>query len=419
MSKLIIKGGNPLKGVVKIGGMKNAATPIIAATLLTGEECVIKNAPKILDVDKMISLIRSLGGQAKWIENNTLKICNKDLNFHTLDKKIIQSMRSSVLLLSPLLHRFKNIEIPEPGGCIIGKRPLDTHIYIFKEFGVEIARQNKVICLNSKKEIKGVDIILPEFSVTATENAIMLGVLAKGKTIVKLAALEPNVQDLCCFLKKMGAKIKGIGTYTLVIEGVKNLKGASHNLIPDQIEAGTFAVAAVVTKGNVKIENIIPSHLEIILLKLKQIGANFKLGSNNLEIYPSNNLKSFNLQTLPYPGFPTDLQAPFSFLATQCEGDSLIHETLYENRFNHIQELVKMGAKAKILDSHQVLISGPASLRGREIKSFDLRAGATLIIAGLIAQGETVINEAEIVDRGYERIEERLGDLGAEIKRVE
>lgn len=407
-----------MKGAVKISGMKNSATPILAATLLSKKECIIKNVPKILDVEKMIGLIESLGGKADWIENHTVKIHNKDLNFHALDKKIIQSMRSSILLLAPLLHRFKKIELPEPGGCIIGKRPIDTHLHVFKEFDVEIQNQNNNLYLNSKKSLKGVNITLPEFSVTATESAIMLGVLASGKTVIKLSALEPHTHDLCFFLNKMGAEIKGIGTHTLIINGVKKLKKTIHTLIPDQIEIGTFAALGAAAKSKIKIVNIIPEHLEIILLKLKQIGVNFNLKNNSLEIRPSLNLKNFYLQTLPYPGFPTDLQAPFSILATQCRGNSLFYETLYEARFNHIRELIKMGAKAKILDPHRVLISGPTSLSGQEIKSFDLRAGITLVIAGLIAQGNTVINQAEIVDRGYEKIEERLSELGAEIKRI-
>lgn len=417
MAKFVIKGGKTLNGTIKIGGMKNAATPIIAATLLTKRECIIYNVPRILDVERIISLIRSLGGRIEWTQNHTIKVCNKDINFHTLDKKIIKSMRSSILLLAPLIHRFKEIEIPEPGGCVIGKRPLTSHLNVLRGFGVSVKQDESSYHLKAN-EIKGTDIILSEFSVTATENAIMLGVLAKGKTSIKLAATEPHVEDLCNFLNKIGAKIKGIGTHTLIIEGVKELKGAKHILIPDQIEAGTFAVLAVLTNGKIKIENIIPDHLEIVLLKLKEIGVNFRLEKNCLNIHPPHNLKNFRLQTLPYPGFPTDLQAPFSLLATQCRGQSLIHETLYEGRFNHIYELAKMGAKIKILDPHQVLISGPAFLSGKEINSFDLRAGATLIIAGLIAKGKTIIKEAEIVDRGYESIEKRLTNLGADIKRV-
>lgn len=423
MAKFIIKGGKPLNGTIRIDGMKNAATPIIAATLLSDEEFIIRNVPRILDVGQIINLIKSLGGRVDWVEKNTLKICNKDLNFHTLDKKIIKSMRSSILLLAPLLHRFKKIEIPEPGGCIIGKRSINTHLYVLEKFGININYQGDTLYLNSEKAINGVDIILPEFSVTATENAIMLAVLASGRTVISLAALEPHVCDLCHFLNFAGAKIKGIGTHTLIIEGVKQIAGIQYTLIPDQIEIGTFAVLAALTKGKIKIENIVSEHLEIILLKLKQIGIDFKLENfnknTNLIINPVSHLKNFNLQTLPYPGFPTDLQAPFAVLATQCQGSSLIYETLYEGRFKYADELIKMGAKIKNLDSHQILISGPTPLFGQEIKSFDLRAGATLIIAGLIAQGETIINQAEIVDRGYERIEEKLLELGADIKRVE
>jgi len=417
MSKFIIQGGRALNGKIKIKGMKNAATPILAATLLTDQDCLIHNIPRITDIGKMIKILESLGSKIKWENENTLSISNKEVGLSSLDKKNVQCMRSSILLLGPMIARFNSVEIPEPGGCIIGKRPIDTHLYALEKLGVEINQENNLFFLKTKS-LQGNYIVLPEFSVTATENAIMAAVLAKGRTVIKLAAAEPHVQDLCNFLNKMGAKISGIGTHTLIIDGVNKLKGVEYTIIPDQIEVGTFMVATILTGGTVKIENIIPEHLEFILLKLKQIGANFDLGNNFLQINSSSQLKGFKLQTMPYPGFPTDLQAPFGVLATQCQGTTLIQETLYEGRLNYVQELVKMGANAIVADPHRVIISGPTPLYGREIKSFDLRAGATLIIAGLVAKGETIINEAENVDRGYERIEERLKQLGADIKRV-
>lgn len=416
--KFIIKGEKILDGVVKISGAKNAATPIIAATALTKEECILENIPKITDVEKMLKILESIGGEVKWISKNRLRIKNSQLRLKSLDKNLIKSMRSSILFLGSLLTRFDSLEIPEPGGCIIGNRPLNAHFWILRKMGVEIERKKDFYSFK-KNQLKGTTIILPEFSVTATENALMLSSLARGKTVIKLAACEPHVQDLAKFLIKMGAKIKGIGTHTLEIEGVEELKGTRYKIIPDPIEIGTFIVAALVTKGRVKIENVIPEHLEAVLLKLEEIGADFKVGENYLEIFPSLKLKSFSLKTLPYPGFPTDLQAPFGLLGTQCEGTSLIYETMYDGRLNYINELVKMGASADILDPHRVLIKGPTPLYGKEIKSLDLRAGATLIIAGLIAKGETIINEAEIIDRGYERIDEKLKGLGAEIRRVE
>lgn len=417
MSKFIIEGKKPLRGTVEISGMKNAATPIIASTLLTSEECIISNVPKISDVLRLIEILKSLGAQIEWIDDHKLIICTKDANIKSLDRVAVKSMRSSILLLGPLLSRFRKVLMPEPGGCIIGNRPIDTHLYIFKKLGAEVVKENDQIYLEAK-DLKGTLIILPEFSVTATENLIMAASLVPGKTEIKLAAAEPHVQDLIKFLKKMGANISWKANHHLVIEGVEKLHGAKHTLIPDQIEIGTFAVAAVVSRGEVLIKNVIPEHLDIILLKLKEAGVDFELGENHLKVKPSADLNAFRLQTLPYPGFPTDLQAPFSVLATQCHGTTLIQDPMYEGRMGYISELVKMGANAIVADPHRVVISGPTPLYGQEIKSFDLRAGATLIIAGLIAEGETIINEAETVDRGYERIEERLSALGAKIRRV-
>ena len=308
--------------------------------------------------------------------------------------------------------------MPEPGGCIIGNRPLDTHTYALEQLGAKIEKKDRFYGMRVDR-LKGTTIILPEFSVTATENVLMAASLAEGRTVIKLAAAEPHVQDLCVFLNEMGAKITGIGTHTLIIDGVKELHGAEHAIIPDQIEAGTFAVMAAATRGEIKIKNIIPEHLEIILLKLKQIGVKLEVGSDYVQVLPSADLRAFKLQTMPYPGFPTDLQSPFGVLATQCQGTSLIQDPLFEGRMGYVNELAKMGANAIIADPHRVIITGPTPLYGQDIKSLDLRAGATLIIAGLIATGQTTINQAEIIDRGYEKIEERLSKLGANIKRIE
>lgn len=416
--KFVIKGGKPLAGEVVISGMKNATTPILAATLLTEEPCIIDNIPRITDVEKMLEILKSLGSQIKWLDEHKARICNKDVSLASLNKVAVGAMRSSILLLGPVLARFSEVTFPEPGGCIIGNRPIDTHLYALGKLGTNISRANGYWRLESKG-LKGTRIILPEFSVTATENTLMAASLAQGKTVIRLAAAEPHVQDLCHFLQKMGAKIKGIGTHQLEIEGRKSLTGAEHRIIPDQIEAGTFAVLAAATRGHIKIKNIVSEHQELILYKLKQIGLSFEEGKNFIEVMPSPTLKAFKLQTMPYPGFPTDLQAPFGVLATQCTGSTLIQDPLFEGRMSYIQELVKMGANAIVADPHRVVITGPTPLYGREIRSFDLRAGATLIIAGLVAQGETTINEAEVVDRGYERIEEKLTALGASIKRID
>lgn len=418
MSKFVIEGGYSLRGEIKVGGMKNAATPILASTLLISDKVVLKNIPRITDFMNMIEILKSLGSEIEFLDEDSIQIDNQAVNLTKLDKTLIKRMRSSILFMGPLLSRFGQVEIPEPGGCIIGNRPIDSHIYALQKLGAEIEKEDGFYGLKTDG-LKGAEIVMPEFSVTATENAIMAAVLAKGQTTIKIAAAEPHVQDLCNFLNKAGANISGIGSHTLKIEGVEKLKGAEHTIIPDQIETGTFIVMGAINRGEITIKNIVPDHLDLILLKLKEIGVIFELKGNDLKVGHSGKIKAFNLQTLPYPGFPTDLQAPFGVLATQCQGTSLIKDPMYEGRMGYVQELIKMGANAIVADPHRVVITGPTPLYGQEIRALDLRAGATLILAGLIAQGETTINQVEVIDRGYEKIDQRLAGLGAKIKRVE
>jgi len=417
MGKLIIRGGKKLGGEIFVAGMKNAATPVIAAALLTSEECFLDNIPRLSDVEKMVEIVRSLGAEVEWIGERALRICAKNVNADKIDRRAVKAMRSSVLLLGPLLARCGEAELPEPGGCIIGNRPLDTHLFALSKLGAEITRVNSGYKIRAEA-LKGALIILPEFSVTATENALMAAAMAPGKTIIKLAAAEPHVQDLARFLRAMGAKIRGEGTHILEIEGVERLHGARHRIIPDQIEAGTFAALAAVTRGTVVIKNLDFEYLDAVISVLAKAGVNFKQGTDWMEIRPAT-MTAFKLQALPYPGFPTDLQAPFGVLATQAHGTSLIHDPMFEGRLGYVGELIKMGANAVVCDPHRVLISGPTPLYGTEIKSLDLRAGATMVIAGLAADGETVINEAEVLDRGYERLDERLRALGADIEKKE
>ncbi len=416
--KFIIKGGKQLTGTVAISGMKNAATPIIAATLLTSESCILENVPRITDVEKMLGILKSMGARVTWRDLHTVEICCRDVDATTLDKHAVRGMRSSVLLIGPMLARFGTVTMPEPGGCIIGNRPIDTHLYAMQMLGVQVTPSNGSYVLSTKKVVPR-EVILPEFSVTATENVLMAAALSPSKTVLKLAAAEPHVQDLCAFLQKMGVKISGISTHTLEIEGSSTLCGVTHAIIPDQIEAGTFAALAAATRGKITLTGIMPEHLDLILLKLKSIGVHYEVKEKTLLIKSSKTLSAFRLQVLPYPGFPSDLQAPFGVLATQCRGTSLIQDPLYEGRMGYVAELVKMGANAIVADPHRVVITGATPLYGQEIKSLDLRAGATMIIAGLVAQGETVIHEAEVIDRGYEKIEEKLKGLGADIVRAE
>ncbi len=415
MSQLIIHGGKKLKGEVLVNGAKNAATPILAATLLTDEECVIRNVPRVSDVATMLEILKSLGAIIEWSGAHELTVSWRRVSAQSLDKKLVKRMRSSILLLGPLLARFQEVVTTEPGGCIIGSRPIDTHLFALSQLGATIRRQGEFYHL-ATKGLTGATIILPEFSVTATENTLLAAVTASGQTVIKLAAAEPHVSDLARFLIKMGAKIKGVGTHVLTVRGVKKLRGAKHRLIPDQIEVGSFAALALATRSRLTIRPVVPEHLDSIFSLIKRTGGAYELSGTALKIIPQITPRPFKLQALPYPAFPTDLQAPFSVLATQCQGTSLIHDPLYEGRMGHINELVKMGANAVICDPHRVLITGVTPLHGQEIKSFDLRSGATLIIAGLLAQGETVLNEAEMVYRGYERLDERLRQLGAKIE---
>lgn len=416
MGNLVIEGGLPLKGQIVIPGAKNAATPILAASLLTNEEVVINNVPAISDVSRMLDLLVQLGVKVKK-EGSQVSLRADNIEAASLNKTLVKGMRSSVLMFGPLLARLGGVVLPEPGGCIIGNRPLDAHLFGLQQLGVEVEIDSDSYRLHAKKLI-GTRIVLPEFSVTATENIIMAAVLAQGQTVIEIAAAEPHVQDLCNFLISMGAKIDGVGTHQLIIDGVDKLHGTTYTIIPDPIEAGTWAVLAAVSRGELLLEPVVPEHLSLVLLKLKNMGVLFEITKNTLKVKASRQLKNFKLQALPYPGFPTDLQAPFSVLATQANGTSLIHDPMYEGRLSYVSELIKMGANAMVADPHRVIISGPTPLYGKEIRSFDLRAGATLIIAGLIAQGETVIEGVEVVDRGYERLDERLTAVGAKLRRI-
>ena len=421
MSRLKIQGGRKLRGRLQVSGMKNAATPILAAALLTDEPCLLHRIPRIRDVDRMLEILRSLGATAEWVGDHDVRVEAKDVSLQTLDRKAMRSLRSSVLLLGPMLARFREVELPEPGGCIIGNRPLDTHLYALEKLGAKYSKEGDAHRLSAEK-LRGRLIVLPEFSVTATENVMMAATLAEGTTVVKLAAAEPHVEDLGHFLISMGAKIQGLGTHTLTIEGVKKLHGAEYTIIPDQIEAGTFLITAALMRGNLRVEGIRPDHLDIVFHILESIGAEVQVGEDWAEVAAPATLQAFNsklLQTMPYPGLPTDLMAPFGVLATQCSGTTLIHEKMFDGRFGFLNELTKMGASVVISDPHRAFITGPTPLQGREIRSLDLRAGVALLLAALLADGETVIHDAEIIDRGYERIEDRLNQVGACIIREE
>lgn len=432
MSKFIINGQKKLKGEIEVSGMKNAATPILAAIILTKEKVTLHNIPIIDDVKKMLGIMESIGVKIKWINDNSAIFDASKVNINNLDQKSMKSIRSSILFMGSFLSRFGEIEIPEPGGCLIGNRPMDYHFYAFEKLGaiVENTKSNKYIL--KAKRLTGQYIVMPGFSVTGTENVIMAAVLAKGMTTIKIAACEPHVQDLCIFLNKLGAKINfGRDSHTIEIEGVKSLHGGEHTIIPDQIEAGTYAILAAATRSDIIIKNVIPEHLDIVLLKLEQVGADITIIENkvcdyrhdkfclcDIHVKPGKPLAAVReITTYPHPGFPTDLQSVFGVLATQCMGTTIMHDTIYEGRMGYINELFKMGANAIIADPHRAIITGPTPLYGTEVKTLDLRAGATLIIAALIAEGQSIINDVEIIDRGYEKIEEKLKKIGADITR--
>lgn len=415
MSKFVINGGNSLQGEVNICGSKNEVLPVICACLLTVEPVVIRNVPRISDVEKLIAIVKSLGAEAAWTDDHELRICAAKVDIGHLDAKLVAGMRGSVLLMGPLLARFGSVTLPEPGGDIIGKRPLDDHFQAFEKMGASVQVGTDTVFVTGA--LHGADDILPVFSVTATENAVMAAALVPGKTTIKLAAAEPHVQKLCRMLVKMGADIDGIGTHTLTIEGKRALRGCDHTVSPDMLEVGTFIVAVAATKGDAVLNGVELDDLDIVLNLVRAIGIKVSFADGKLRVRSGGEIKPFRLQTLPYPGFATDLQAPFSVLATQAEGMSMIHDPMYEGRLAHIPWLVKMGANAVVCDPHRVVISGPTPLHGYEIKALDIRSGATMVIAGLAAKGESVVHDAEILDRGYEKLAERLTALGADIRR--
>jgi UDP-N-acetylglucosamine 1-carboxyvinyltransferase len=417
MASYHISGGRELSGSISISGSKNAALPIICATLLTDEECILKNVPDIQDVRNLMEILHGLGSEVSY-RSNTLFIKNIGVNSFEPQAELVKKLRGSILLLGPLLSRFHKAKMPFPGGDVIGKRPIDTHLLALKDFGVKI-EANGFIDAHADK-ITGSEIILNEISVTATENAIMLAVLAEGMTQIHLAATEPHVQDLCRFLNKMGAKISGISTHDLVIEGVKQLHGTDHAIIFDDVVACSFMSLAAATKSEMIIENIRPEFLYSPMNQFRRMNVNFEIGKDSIKIKkPLDSYKAAKIKAGLYPGLLSDYIPPFAVLATQAEGISVIHEWMYEGRLGYIHELSKMGAKARIMDQHFAEIEGPCALNGTNVSSLDIRSGMVLIIAALVAQGKSVLHDVEHLDRGYENLESILVGVGADIKRVE
>lgn len=421
--KFVINSGKHLEGTIEVMGSKNAALPILAATILTKEPCEIGNIPLIEDIFKLITVLEKMGAKVDWLSERKIKVQCENIDVKKVPNELLGHFRGAVLLWGALLTRFDNFKIKTPGGCVIGARPLDTHIDAFLQMGVEAKESGKFYTFKKNLEVfnskEDQEVVLDEFSVTATENVFLLAGLQERKTVLKIADNDYQVQELAKVLNKMGAKVELTGPHIYEITGKENLKGFNCDLIGDPIEAGTFVVAVLATKGNVLIKNVEVDHLSLFFKKLKQAGAKFEFpDKKSVRVLPSPKLRIDKIQSMPYPGIQPDLQPIFGILATQTKGATLIHDPLYEGRLKYLEELNKMGADIIFCDPHRAIINGPSNLRGIAVPSLDLRAGAALIIAGLIAQGTTTINNAYQVDRGYEKIEERLQKIGADIKRV-
>jgi UDP-N-acetylglucosamine 1-carboxyvinyltransferase len=415
--KFVISGGKKLSGEIEVRGSKNAAGPCLAAVLLTKEECIINNVPFIEDIQNILEILKSMGAEVEKIGEEKVRIKAENIDEKKMDFEKASKTRISVLFFGSLLARVKNFKMPPPGGDRIGLRPISVQLNALEKLGAKIEKEDNIYNITCEKLV-GKEIVLEEFSVTATEAIMLAAVLAEGKTAIKGAAAEPHVQDLGEMLLKMGAKIEGLGTHTIKIEGVEKLHGCTHSIIPDPLEAGTFIVIGAAVPGKIKVTGVDLSHLDLFLAKLEEMGVDLERGENSVTVSYSPNLKAVKVQALPYPGFPTDLLPIIIPLLLLADGKSLVHDPLYENRFNYIQELRKMGADIEMVDPHRTFVFGPKRLSGANIDSWDIRAGACLVIAALSAEGKTTIGNVFQIDRGYERIEDRLQKLGADIKRI-
>ncbi|MDI3269280.1 MAG: UDP-N-acetylglucosamine 1-carboxyvinyltransferase [Bacillota bacterium] len=418
MQQIAIAGGQRLTGTVAVHAAKNAALPIMAASLLAGSTSSLKEIPPIEDVETMKALLVSLGVDL-FEEGDTLRVgAHHDLSTHA-GYDLTRKMRASILIMGPLLARMGRVEVGMPGGCAIGARPIDLHLKGFAALGAEVEeRPGWVEARAPSGGLRGSHIYLDYPSVGATENIMMAAIMARGTTTIENAAEEPEVVDLANFLNSMGGRVQGAGTRVIRIDGVRELQGASYTPIPDRLEAGTFLVAAVATGSLLTVENVVPDHLAAILAKLREVGAAIEVEDDRVTVEAPAKIQATNVKTLPYPGFPTDMQAPFMVLLATADGESTVTETVFENRFRHVEELRRMGARIKVEGSVAV-VQGVPHLKGAPVTATDLRAGAALVLAGLAAQGQTVISGVHHIDRGYHRLVERLQQLGAQIQRVQ
>lgn len=415
--KFIITGGKRLEGSVEISGAKNSALSIMAATLLTKDVCILRNIPHLTDVDTMIAVIRKLGIKVEWKEDNTLYIDSDYFNNYEAPYELVKKMRASILVMGPLLARLHKAKISLPGGCAIGARPVDFHIKGFETLGAQVEVEKGYIKAEVNK-LKGGDIYLERPSLGATENIMMAASLSEGVTKIENAAKDPEVVELGNFLIKMGAKIEGLGTDLIKINGVKKLNGVDYNIIPDRIEAGTYMIAAAITSGDILIEKIDPLLIKPLIVKLEEAGVKIKQEKDSIEVIGPNSINAVDIKTLPYPGFPTDMQPQFMALSCVANGTSVITETVFENRFAHTGDLIRMGADIKV-EGRSAIIKGVKKLSAAPVMASDLRGGAALILAGLVADGTTELSRIYHLDRGYVNLEKKLTALGADIHRVE
>ena len=417
MEQYVIKGGNPLYGEVEIGGAKNAALAILAAAIMTDETVTIDNLPNVRDINVLLQAIEEIGAHVERVDIHKVKINGSFIRGVNVDNEFIRRIRASYYLIGALLGKYKHAEVALPGGCDIGSRPIDLHMKGFRSMGADIDIAHGLVIARAK-ELKGTHIYMDKVSVGATINIMMAAAMADGKTVIEIAAKEPHVVDVANFLNSMGANIRGAGTDVIRIVGVEKLHATEYSVIPDQIEAGTFMFAVAAAGGNVLVKNVIPKHLETTTAKLLEVGCQVEEFDDSVRVISDGHLKHTQVTTLPYPGFPTDMQPQMAVLLGIAEGTSTVTESIFENRFKYVDELTRMGADIKV-ESNIAIISGVKRYTGARVNAPDLRAGAALVIAGLAAEGITVVDDIYYIQRGYEALEEKLTKIGAKIARVE
>ena len=417
MAQYIMNGGSPLVGEVAIGGAKNAALGILAAAIMTDEDVYIDNLPDVKDINVMLEAIKAIGASVDRLDRHSVRINASSVKDVLVDDEFIRRIRASYYFIGALLGKYKSAEVALPGGCNIGSRPIDLHLKGFKALGAEIEIESGRVKAHAI-DLVASDIYLDTVSVGATINIMMAASLAEGKTVIENAAKEPHIVDVANFLNSMGADIKGAGTDVIRIKGVKSLHGSRYSIIPDQIEAGTFMCAAAITKGDITVKNVIPKHMEAISAKLMEMGCEVVEFDDAIRVIAKNNQKSTNIKTLPYPGFPTDMQPQITTALALASGSSLVVESIFENRFKYVDELARMGTNIKV-EGNTAMVIGVSKLRGAALKAPDLRAGAALVLAGLAAEGQTTVDDIKYIKRGYEDFEGKLASLGADIKEVD